>query len=252
VEGLVIKVSLQGKEVIKKEKNQIFVRVAAGEDWSSFVEYANAQGRAGIENLIAIPGNVGTAPFSNIGAYGMEVSKVIAQVEGYDLSTGEKKLFSHAECQFSYRNSIFKSHLKNQFLITHVVFVLQQFDENYQFVTDYSDIQALLSTSASLAEQDDGHLTLPQMSKMIAEIRAKKLPDVKKVGTVGSFFVNPLLCMQHFEALKKEYPTIPSYPVDQEVVKVPAAWLIEQCGLKGYINGKAGTSPDHALIVVNY
>jgi UDP-N-acetylmuramate dehydrogenase len=187
----------------------------------------------------------------------MEVGNVVAQVEGYDLSTREKKLFSHAECHFSYRNSIFKADLRNQFLITHVVFALKKFDEKYQFMTDYPDIQEVMSASAVATSKDSvkdtaEHLTLQQMSEMIAAIRAKKMPDMTKVGTVGSFFVNPLLCIQHFEALKKKYPAIPAYPVDDNVVKVPAAWFIEQCGLKGYSNGKAGTSPDHALIIVNH
>jgi UDP-N-acetylmuramate dehydrogenase len=243
-EGLVIKVSLKGIEVEGVEGCEVLVRASAGEDWSTFVNYANAQGRAGLENLIAIPGNVGTAPVSNIGAYGMEVGNRIARVEGYDLQTLEWKKFLHDECEFAYRRSLFKSELRNQFLITSVVFALDQFDENYQFITNYPDIQGVLKS-------DSSPLSLVRMSEIIASIREKKLPDWHVIGTAGSFFANPYVSIPHFEALQKEYPTIPNYPVDDKVVKVPAAWLIEQAGLKGYSNGKAGTSPNHALIVIN-
>jgi UDP-N-acetylmuramate dehydrogenase len=173
----------------------------------------------------------------------MEAGNRIARVEGYDLTTSERKKFSHKECEFTYRKSLFKSKLRNQFFITAVIFALEKFDEHYQFITNYPDIQ----------EQVKGEKvkSLKELSEIIASIREKKLPDWHEIGTAGSFFANPFVCIPHFEALKKIYPEIPSYPVDNKVVKVPAAWLIEQAGLKGYANGKAGTSPNHALIVIN-
>jgi UDP-N-acetylmuramate dehydrogenase len=208
------------------------------------VQYANTQGRAGIENLIAIPGQVGTAPVSNIGAYGMEAGHRVARVEGYDLTTLQPKIFSKEACAFTYRNSIFKTQLRNQFLITHVIWKLEHFDEQYAFTTQYPDIQEALKADVS-------PLSLLRMSTIIAEIRAKKLPDWHSIGTAGSFFANPSISIQHFETLKKQYPSLPSYPFSEQLVKIPAAWLIQQAGLKGYSNGKAGTSPQHALVVIN-
>ncbi|MDR0608236.1 MAG: FAD-binding protein [Candidatus Peribacteria bacterium] len=177
-EGLVIKVSIKGISRLPKDSTAdnnppIIVRVGAGQDRSEFVHHANHQGRAGIENLVSIPGNVGTAPFSNIGSYGVEVGACITQVTGYDLATGAKQTFSHQQCQFGYRTSIFKTALRDKFLITAVKFQLQPFDGSYQFITDYPDVQSVLNgrRPTSLAE----------MSQIIADIRAQKLPDVKKI-----------------------------------------------------------------------
>ncbi|MDR0859575.1 MAG: UDP-N-acetylmuramate dehydrogenase [Candidatus Peribacteria bacterium] len=244
-EGLVIKVAIKGIQLEKETETQLHIRAGAGEDWSDFVTFCNEQNRAGIENLIAIPGNVGTAPFSNIGAYGVEVGKVVERVEGYDLTTGEKKTYSHEQCQFGYRTSIFKSALRNQFLITAVGFTLQKFNDSYPFITKYPDVQTCLQgiTPKSLTE----------ISDIIADIRSKKLPDVKKIGTVGSFFVNPFVCQEHFLSLQKAYPEMPFYPVADtpEVIKLSAGRLIEKAGLKGYSTGKVGTFPQNALAIVN-
>jgi UDP-N-acetylmuramate dehydrogenase len=176
VEGLVLKIGMKGIEILPSTdpKENILVRVAAGENRPDFVEYANQHGRAGIENLVAIPGNVGTAPLSNIGAYGREVGDFVVQVEGYDLSTREKKLFSHEDCKFAYRNSIFKSDLRNTFLITHVVFQFTKFDEHYHFLQEYPLLQEAIAQSTPPK-------TLAEQSALIAAIREERLPDVKKI-----------------------------------------------------------------------
>jgi UDP-N-acetylmuramate dehydrogenase len=174
----------------------------------------------------------------------MEAQQHIARVEGYNLSTGQRQTFSNEECEFAYRSSIFKTKLRNQFLITQVVRKLEPFNEAYQFTTQYPDIQEVLKA-------DKTPLSLVRISDIISTIRAKKLPDRHLIGTAGSFFANPYISIQHFETLKKRYPFLPSYPFTQQVVKIPAARLIEQAGLKGYSNGKAGTSPQHALIIIN-
>ncbi|GHV23010.1 UDP-N-acetylenolpyruvoylglucosamine reductase [Bacteroidia bacterium] len=244
-DGLVIKIDIKGIQLEKETDNQLHICAGAGEDWSDFVNFCNTHNRAGIENLIAIPGNVGTAPFSNIGAYGVEIGNLVERVEGYDMTTGERKTYTHEQCQFGYRTSIFKSALKNQFLITAVGFVLQKFDDSYLFITNYPDVQAFLQN------RKPGSLT--EISEIIASIRSKKLPDVKKTGTVGSFFVNPFVCQEHFLALQKAYPEMPFYPVPDttEVTKLSAGRLIEKAGLKGYSTGKVGTFPQNALAIVN-
>ena len=199
----------------------------------------------------------------------MEVGNRIAWVEGYDLETLEWRKFTHEECEFAYRNSIFKSALRNRFLVTHVTFALERFDEGYVFMVDYPDVQAVLSESPLPPFQKGGRLK--HISDIIAEIRARKLPDPNVIGTAGSFFANPFVERQHFETLKKEFPEmpfwitplgtkspLPPFPVactgrgtKGGCVKLSAGRLIEKAGLKGYSNGKAGTSPHHALIVVN-
>ncbi|MDR2540912.1 MAG: UDP-N-acetylmuramate dehydrogenase [Candidatus Peribacteria bacterium] len=244
-DGLVIKVDIKGIQLEKETDNQLHIRAGAGEDWSDFVNFCNEHNRAGLENLISIPGNVGTAPFSNIGAYGVEVRNLVTRVEGYDLTTGQKKIYTHDQCEFSYRTSIFKSALRNQFLITAVGFILQKFDDTYLFITNYPDVQTFLQS-----RKPD---SLKEISEIIANIRLKKLPDVKKTGTVGSFFVNPFVCQEHFLALQKAYPEMPFYPVPNhpEIVKLPAGRLIEKAGLKGYSTGKVGTFPQNALAIVN-
>ncbi|MDD2536896.1 MAG: UDP-N-acetylmuramate dehydrogenase [Candidatus Absconditabacteria bacterium] len=270
INGLVIKVSLKGIECLsgldvsslksplppfQKGGSKVLVQAMAGEDWSGFVEYCNRKGRAGIENLIAIPGQVGTAPVSNIGAYGMEIGERVVWVEGYDLEKKEWKKFDHEECGFAYRDSIFKSELRGKFLITRVVFALEQLSEEYLFKLDYPDVQRvleersinILDCRASLAMTPN---SLEQVSEIISEIRASKLPDPNKIGTAGSFFANPIIKKSDFDLLIQKFPELISYPHGDEV-KLSAGQLIDLAGLKGYSNGKAGTSSKHALIVIN-
>jgi len=198
---------------------------------------------------------VGTAPVSNIGAYGMEIGERVVWVEGYDLEKKEWKKFDHEECGFAYRDSIFKSELRGKFLITRVVFALEQLSEEYLFKLDYPDVQRvleersinILDCRASLAMTPN---SLEQVSEIISEIRASKLPDPNKIGTAGSFFANPIIKKSDFDLLIQKFPELISYPHGDEV-KLSAGQLIDLAGLKGYSNGKAGTSSKHALIVIN-
>ena len=178
----------------------------------------------------------------------MEASSSIVQVEGYDLETFEKKVFSHEECEFAYRNSIFKNALRGKFLITAVMFGLQKLDEKYSFVVGYPDLQKALVDSPLPEFPENG---LKKLSGIIAEIRNAKLPSIDEVGTAGSFFENPVIEKSDFENLLSQYPQLVSYPQADGRVKLSAGQLIDLAGLKGYSNGKAGTSPKHALIIVN-
>lgn len=247
-DGLVIKVNLKGIETLSDDDSSTLLKVAAGENWSDFVNYTNVRELAGLENLIDIPGEVWTSAVSNIWAYGVEAKDRIVWVEGYDLQTGMFRRFSNEECQFSYRTSIFKSSLRNQFLISHVVFALDIFDESYQFITNYPDIQIALQKSPLPPFTKGGGLQ--HMSGIIAEIRSIKLPDWRVIGTAGSFFANPIVSLEFAKNLEQSYSDLKIYPyLDQ--VKLSAGQLIDKAGLKWYSNWKAWTSPQHALIVIN-
>jgi UDP-N-acetylmuramate dehydrogenase len=198
------------------------------------------QGWGGIENLSLIPGEVGASAFQNIGAYGAEASECIDEVHTYFLKTGEKKIFSKEDCDYSYRNSFFKEpENRGLYYITHVVYRLNKKPE---FKLEYGNVKKLLEGKA---------INLKTIREAIISIRESKLPNPKVEGNAGSFFVNPYLCRAHFESLQKKYPSIPYYPVNDEVMKMPAAWFIDQCGLKGKTLGGAAISEKQALVIVN-
>jgi UDP-N-acetylmuramate dehydrogenase len=239
IEGLVIQVALQGKGLLREDKEAWYVKAYAGENWHAFVLWTLSQGYAGLENLALIPGTVGAAPVQNIGAYGVEIKDYLEQVSAYDLTTGEQHLLTAAECQLAYRDSIFKQHA-GRFLITDVVLRLPKKPTLH---IEYGDIQAEL---ASLP------LTPQHIAQAIIKIRQRKLPDPAKIGNVGSFFKNPIVSRQQAEALLQRFPTLPHYPYTAHHTKLAAGWLIEQAGWKGKRLGPVGMYEKQALVLVNH
>lgn len=244
IETLVIHLNNKGISIAKENENSVEVCVQAGENWHQFVVWCLEQNYGGLENLSLIPGNVGTSPIQNIGAYGVEVKDVITQVEALEVSTGNKVIFSNANCQFGYRNSVFKNELKGKYIVTSVNFLLSKSSHNLN--TSYGAIEKELEV------MDVTDPTIQDVSQAVITIRSSKLPDPKEIGNSGSFFKNPVISKQHFERLVESYPNIPSYPVSKTEIKVPAGWLIEQAGFKGQRFGDAGVHKKQALVLVNY
>jgi len=242
-EGLVIRISLKGKEVIKEEEDFVWVKVAAGENWHEFVLFCLQHGWGGAENLSLIPGTVGAAPMQNIGAYGVEIKEIFAYLEAYHLQTEKLHQFDNQQCKFGYRESIFKNEVKGEYLITSVVFKLSK---KHSLNFSYGDIQQILA-------KENIEPSIEAISRAVIEIRSSKLPNPAEIGNAGSFFKNPYIEKSHFEKLKADFPQIPSYPTpDAHLIKIPAGWLIEQCGWKGYKQGEAGVHTKQALVLVNY
>jgi len=243
VKGLVIHNKLNGISIEKENDNHIWLRVAAGEIWHELVLYAINRGWGGIENLALIPGTVGAAPIQNIGAYGVEAKETIDSVTFWYWNEQKLLTFSNRECDFGYRDSIFKKQLKDKAFITSVVFKL---DKNPKFNTSYGAIEQELELMGV------SELTPKAVAYAVIHIRTEKLPDPKVTGNAGSFFKNPTITQLQFQKLWANYPKIPSYPVNDNLIKVPAAWLIEQCGWKGFRAGDAGVHNRQALVLVNY
>ena len=243
-DGLVIRSSLKGIRVLNNDGDTALVEAASGENWHSLVMYCIQNNYGGIENLSLIPGTTGAAPIQNIGAYGVEIKDVITKVEGIDLITATKLSFSNADCQFNYRESVFKHNLKEKIFISSITLKLTKAE--HQLHTQYGAIQDILK------QQNIEHPTIKNISDAVIAIRQSKLPDPLVIGNAGSFFKNPTIALTEYELIKKDHPSIPSYPVDNQNVKVPAGWLIEQCGWKGKRIGNIGVHPHQALVLVNY
>jgi UDP-N-acetylmuramate dehydrogenase len=241
-DGLVLRITLMGKEKLKEDANYVWIKAAAGENWHHFVLYCIENQWGGVENLSLIPGTVGAAPMQNIGAYGVEIKETFEYLEALHIGSGEIHRFDNAQCKFGYRESVFKNEVKGQYIILSVVFKLRK-EPILQF--SYGDIQQMLA-------QEGLEPTIANISKVIIDIRSRKLPNPIEIGNAGSFFKNPFVEKKHFESLKATYPLIPSYPVDEHTVKVPAGWLIEQCGWKGFKENDAGVHSKQALVLVNY
>jgi len=241
-DGLVIKNSLKGIEVVLDAQDYVLVKVNAGEVWHNFVIWSIEHNYAGIENLSLIPGLVGASPMQNIGAYGAEIKDVCESVEAVELSTGQSFVFSNSDCEFGYRESVFKRKLKDRFLITAVTFKL---NKTPRFNINYGDIKNTLS------EMNVYELSLKAVSDAVIRIRSAKLPDPKMIGNAGSFFKNPVVKKELVDDLSLRYPLMPNYP-QENGVKVPAGWLIEQCGWKGKVVGNTGSHKSQALVLVNY
>lgn len=241
-EGLVIKMEMKGIELVREDENHIWVKVGAGEVWHDLVCYAIERNWAGIENLSLIPGTVGASPMQNIGAYGVEISEVFDSLEALNRLTLEMKTFSADACQFGYRKSVFKYTLKDQYVICSVTFKLNKVPE---FHVAYGAIQEVLK------EKGIERLTIKAVSDAVIEIRRSKLPDPTEIGNAGSFFKNPTIPKSQFDALKSEFPEMPGYP-NQDGIKVPAGWLIEQAGWKGKRTGQVGVHAKQALVLVHY
>ena len=244
IEKLVIHINTKGISIDKEDDNFVYLTVNSGENWHDFVLWCVSQNYGGIENLSLIPGNVGTCPIQNIGAYGVEVKDTITVVEGLEVASGKILTFSNKDCKFGYRNSIFKNTHKGKIIITSVGFKLTK--KNHQLNTSYGAIETHLISNKIT------NPTLKDISDAVISIRKLKLPDPKEIGNSGSFFKNPVIPMSQFLKLKKEHPTIPSYLVSYTEIKVPAGWLIEQSGFKGKRFGDAGVHHKQALVIVNY
>ncbi len=242
-DGITIRISNKGIEVLETNDEHVVLRVAAGENWHSFVEHCLENNFFGLENLSLIPGSVGAAPMQNIGAYGVEVGSTIVSVQYFDRQKEQFEHISAEDCKFAYRESIFKNTLKNSAIIWTVDFKLSR---HAKPATGYGDIAALL------AKQGISNPSPVDVSRAVIEIRRSKLPDPAVLGNAGSFFKNPVISSADFEILKKECPEIPSYPAPDGLVKVPAGWLIEKAGWKGYRTANCGVHERQALVLVNH
>lgn len=243
VQGVVIHNILKGISVEKEDNDHVWMKGASGEVWHNLVLHAINNGWGGLENLALIPGTVGASPMQNIGAYGTEVKETIENVTCWHWQEKTFATYNNRECGFGYRDSIFKHALKDKVFITSVVYKLRK--------------KPVYNTSYGAIEQELGEMGVTELSvKAIAQavinIRTSKLPDPKQAGNAGSFFKNPTIPVTHYERLHSEYPDIPSYRVSDEMIKVPAGWLIEKCGWKGYRSGDVGVHDRQALVLVNY
>jgi len=241
-DGLVLHPNIPGIVQEQEDRNFVYLEAGAGVLWDEFVDYAVKYELGGLENLSLIPGTVGASPVQNIGAYGAEAQDRIHLVRGIDLKTAARVEFTNAECNFGYRDSIFKNELKNRIVVTSVVFKLDKF---HVFNLEYG---ALKTEVEKL-----GEVNLHNVRKAVIQIRESKLPDPQKIGNVGSFFKNPVVDENVADKLKAKFDKVPLYDSSEEgKVKLAAGWLIDQCGWKGFRKGDAGVHVDQALVLVNY
>ena len=241
----VLHINLRGREIVgDKDGDHVLVKVQAGENWHDFVMWCVSQDLGGIENLSLIPGNAGTSPMQNIGAYGVEIKDVFHELEAMNIKTGEVIRFSAGDCRFGYRESVFKNELRGKYVILSVTFALTR--KNHKLVTDYGAIRSELS------KRGIERPGLRDISDVVIAIRQSKLPDPAELGNSGSFFKNPVIARSKLDRLREMHPQIPYYDIDPASVKVPAGWLVEQCGFKGQRFGDAGVHARQALVLVNY
>ncbi len=244
IDALVLHIDIRGISIVSETEDNVVVRCNAGENWHEFVLFCIENDFGGLENMSLIPGNVGTTPVQNIGAYGVEIKDSMVRCDAINIETQEHKIFSNADCQFGYRESIFKNEVKDQYIITSVDFRLTK--KHHKIHIAYGDI---------MAELEKNHIenpTIRQVSDAVIAIRKSKLPDPKELGNSGSFFKNPIISTEAFEIAKQKFPDIKSYKLSDTQVKVPAGWLIEQAGFKGKRFGDAGVHKNQALVLVNY
>ena len=244
IQALVIHIDLKGKKVLKEDDDFVWVESQAGENWHEFVLWTIDQDFGGLENMSLIPGNVGTTPVQNIGAYGTEIKDTFVSCEAMTISTQLMKTFTKEDCHFGYRESIFKHEVKNQYIITSAVFKLTK--RNHKINTSYGDI------TKELEKQNVTTPTLKDVSNAVIAIRQSKLPDPAALGNSGSFFKNPIITKEQYEKAHALHPEMPHYVVSETEVKVPAGWLIEKTGFKGKRFGDAGIHKNQALVLVNY
>lgn len=240
----VLHINLKGIEIVEEDDHHVLLKANAGENWHDFVLYCLEKGYGGLENLSLIPGNVGTSPIQNIGAYGVELKDTMSYCETINRQTLNKKRFYTKDCRFGYRDSVFKTKFKNQYIITSVVFKLTKKDHILHI--DYGSIQNELEFKKISSP------TIQDVSRAIIAIRQSKLPDPNQIGNSGSFFKNPIVAFSVLENIQKSFPDVPFYKIDESSVKIPAGWLIEKTGLKGYRKGDAGVHSKQALVLVNH
>ena len=244
IKGIVLHINLKGIEICNKTNSHTIVRAFAGENWHEFVLWTINQNLGGVENLSLIPGNVGTAPIQNIGAYGVELKDTFLSCDAINLETLNIETFKKIDCKFGYRSSIFKAEKRNKYIIINVTFKLK--NTNHKLKTSYGDIKK---------ELDKNHIKLPtikDVSDSVINIRKSKLPDPKILGNAGSFFKNPVINNKEFGHILEQFPNIPHYVVSNDKIKIPAAWLIEKAGFKGKKFKTHGVHDNQALVLVNY
>lgn len=242
-DGLVLFNQLRGIEILQEDENHVWVEAGAGENWHAFVMHCLENNWGGLENLSLIPGTVGASPMQNIGAYGVEIKDSFISLQALNRESLTVEVFDSEACQFGYRESIFKNTHKDKYIILSVQFKLTK--QNHLLHTSYGAIQATLESKGINTP------TIQEISNAVIEIRSSKLPDPKVIGNAGSFFKNPTIYSHQFQQLQKSYPDIPSFPTEQGV-KIPAAWLIQQCGWKGKAIGAIGVHKDQPLVLVNF
>jgi UDP-N-acetylmuramate dehydrogenase len=243
VDGLVLKNEIPNLTVVKEDAEHVYVKAGAGENWHGFVQFCIKQNWAGVENLSLIPGCVGASPMQNIGAYGVEIKDVFSALEAFHLHDREVHTFNAPDCEFGYRESVFKGKFRNQYVILNVTCRL---NKTPKFNTSYGAIEQ------ELERMGVQQLSIQAVSQAVINIRTSKLPDPAKIGNAGSFFKNPSVAGDVYTQLKTEYPHIVGYPNADGTVKLAAGWLIEQSGWKGYRRGDAGVHEKQALVLVNY
>ena len=241
--GAILKNEIKGIELQHEDADHVYVKVGAGENWHQFVLHCIDHNWAGVENLSLIPGNVGASPIQNIGAYGVELDEVFWSLEAFHLSERKIHTFTATDCEFGYRDSVFKNKYKDEFAILSVTFQLKKkptYHIGYGAITE------------ELEKMGVKDLSIKAVSQAVINIRSSKLPDPQKIPNAGSFFKNPEVSTEKYEALKTEFPNIVAYPLVKETIKLAAGWMIEQCGWKGYRKGDAGCHAKQALVLVNY
>lgn len=244
VDALVIHLNLKGKTIVSENDNHVFIKAEAGENWHDFVLWTLKQNYGGLENMSLIPGNVGTSPIQNIGAYGVELKDVFESCEVLNLDTLTIETLSKKDCQFGYRNSIFKNEAKGKYIILNVTFKLTK--NNHNLYTNYGAILSQLET------MNVTNPSIQDVSKAVIAIRQSKLPDPKEIGNSGSFFKNLIISTEQFKELQRNFPNAPHYVISETEVKVPAGWLIETAGFKGKTFDNYGVHKKQALVLVNY
>ena len=233
-----------GRSVDRDDDSRILFRLGGGETWHDIVEFSLSLGYNGLENLALIPGTCGAAPIQNIGAYGVELKDLFLSLEALDRQSGNLVTFTHTQCNFGYRNSIFKNENKDKYLITAITLQLRR---DGLVSTGYGDIIKALESLNYTAP-----FTPQQVFEAVVAVRRSKLPDPAVLGNAGSFFKNPEIVPALFRYLSVVYPEMPGYPASENKIKVPAGWLIQQCGFKGYRRGDVGCYEKQALVLVNY
>ncbi len=242
--ALVVHINIKGKEIISETDDHVILKVMAGENWHQMVLWTLEQGFGGLENMSLIPGNTGTAPIQNIGAYGVELKDTFESCEAMEIANQKTRTFSKEDCQFGYRDSYFKNEGKGKYIITSVTFKLSK--RNHSLNTSYGAIEQ------ELQKQKVAHPTIKDVSNAVIAIRQSKLPNPAELGNSGSFFKNPVVSKKVFEKFALHHPDAPFYKVSDVAYKIPAGWLIEQCGFKGKRFGDAGVHKNQALVMVNY
>lgn len=242
-DGIILKNSIPGINVINDDDEFVYIKAGAGVNWHQFVMYCVSSNFGGVENLSLIPGNTGASPMQNIGAYGAEIKDVFFELEALHIEESSLQKFNNAECGFGYRDSVFKKKYKGQFVILNVTFRLKK---NPVFNISYGAIEE------ELKKMDVEKLSIKAISDAVINIRKSKLPDPELIGNAGSFFKNPEIDSQALDELTRIDASVPNYKIDDDTFKIPAGWLIEECGWKGYRKGDAGCYEKQALVLVNY